>query len=189
MKLSSWLRIDPSQTVAFRLDGEQQVVLSKAVKRYAVAEQAILDSGAEHIEAIDKEGRVLRSLVLPNQEEEQKVERAQSEQVALMQLYAKELAAAYKQGAADHAKAFEESQKAIVSLANAAIQRSAQLERLLTQILRDAQADAREALLDAEEAKAEAEDSSSSSSPLDLLQKMRDAKALADLKKAGGTSA
>ena len=160
--LRGWLRQLP-EPVAFMLDGSVRVALTKGAHRFATAEETIRQRDPETVDALDKDGSVIRTFACAKPEPERAPiavpEPDTSEQKTLIH-FASLLSQAYAQGAKDHSAAYKETFEQVVSLANQALQRVQGLEKLLNQMLRDVREDAlaaREELDEAREARREAE--------------------------------
>lgn len=143
--LRAFLRRLP-EPVAFVLDGDTRVQLTKGAHRFSEVESVIRSRAPGCIDAIDKSGEVLRSFGTQPDVMAEPVTPAvvvpETPDQKTLGHFAKLLSDAYRQGAQDHALAYKETHAQIVSLANAALERVKGLEKLLNQMLRDVREDA-----------------------------------------------
>lgn len=157
----SWVRNLP-EPVAF-VAGDARILMGKGAYRMAAAEQAIRAKDPDQVDAVNKDGEVIRTFVFRaapvEDDEEEAVPVAPlppaDASSALLIHFSTLISKAYAQGAADHAAAYTESHAQVVSLCNGVLTRCAALEKLLNQMMRDVRLDANAAREELEEVREE----------------------------------
>lgn len=168
----AWLRSILPEPVALVLDNGERVVIGKGAKRLAMAEDTIRAKDPDSVDAVDKDGGVLRTYTFREREKEPElpelleVPEPKTEDQRTLQHFASLISHAYRQGAQDHAAAYRENSGQLVELVNSALGRVAGLEKLLNQMLKDVREDAIEAREQLELAREANADANGSPSPL-----------------------
>lgn len=150
----SWVRNAP-EPVAYVLSDGTRILLGKGAKRYAAAEVSIKTKDPDSVDAVDKDGNVIRTYEFRSTSEGDDEDDeptasapklpASSTDASLLIHFSTLLAKAYAQGASDHAAAYAKAHEQVVSLCNSVLQQNVGLQKLLNQMLKDVRADAIEA--------------------------------------------
>ena len=133
MNVRLWLRRCGPSAVAFRCDGRSIVKLGAGGSRYAHAEEAILELGADLLEALDGEGNVLRATRLTNTSDDALELPAAPAPTpgapADVQALARVIMEAGDRGASRHAEAYKAGNEQLISLVRILADRLSGLER------------------------------------------------------------
>lgn len=199
----SWVRNAP-EPYAYVLSDGSRILLGKGAKRYAAVELSIKTKDPDSVDAVNKDGEVIRTHVFRGADGESADDEPNapppvlpalpaSADASLLLHFSSLIAKAYSQGAQDHAAAYTESHKQVVNLCNGVLNRCQALERLLNQMLRDVRRDAieaREELEDAREerleAEAEAANSATKEGPASIVEAIVKTRVAAAMAAAGG---